>query len=69
MRSANRSLNLHAGVGYDVLVDILCRTCPTHVVQLLSSSAKKNLPHCRFWDVSSKAKTLYLKSAVEESAK
>jgi hypothetical protein len=27
------------------------------------------LPHGRFWDVSSKAKTLYLKSAVEESAK
>jgi hypothetical protein len=69
MRSANRSPNLHAGVGYDVLVDILCRTSPTHVVQLLSSSAKKNLPHGRFWDVSSKAKMLYLKSAVEESAK
>jgi polynucleotide 5'-hydroxyl-kinase GRC3/NOL9 len=65
-------INTHGwlkGVGYDVLVNILCRTCPTHVVQLLSSSAKKNLPHGRFWDVSSKAKTLYLKSAVEESPK
>lgn len=58
----------HAGVGFDVLVDILSCTFPTHVVQLLTSSSKKNLPHGRFWDASARAKTLYVESAVEESA-
>ena len=58
----------HAGVGFDVLVNILSCTSPTHVVQLLTSSSKKNLPHGRFWDASARAKTLYVESSVEESA-
>lgn len=54
------------GIGYDVVVDILNSTSPTHVVQVLASSEKKNLPRNKFWDEMSTAETIYVESAVEK---
>ena len=54
-----------AGIGFDVVADILRCTSPTHVVQLLTNSVKKDLPCGKFWDESSEAKTLYIESAVK----
>lgn len=54
-----------AGIGFDVVAQILRCTSPTHVVQLSTNSGKKDLPCGKFWDESSEAKTLYIESAVE----
>lgn len=62
-------INTHGwvkGIGYDVIVDILNSTVPTHVVQVLASSKKRNLPRNKFWDESSMAETVYVESAVEK---
>lgn len=37
------------GLGFDLLADILRILAPTHVVQVLSASANKNLPAGNFW--------------------
>ncbi|KAG0593176.1 hypothetical protein KC19_1G309000 [Ceratodon purpureus] len=61
-------INTHGwvkGIGYDVIVDILKATSPTHVVQLLANSKKKNLPRDKFWDETSSAVTIHMESAVE----
>jgi len=59
-------LSFLAGIGYDVVVDILNSTYPTHVVQVLANSVKKNLPRNKFWDETSTAQTIYVESAVEK---
>lgn len=38
-----------AGVGYDMLVDMLKRMAPTHVVKINISAQSKNLPDGAFW--------------------
>lgn len=38
-----------AGVGYDILVDMLKYITPTHVVKINISASSKNLPAGRFW--------------------
>lgn len=38
-----------AGVGYDILADMLKCITPTHVVKINISAASKNLPAGRFW--------------------
>ena len=58
-------LEFLTGIGYDVIVDILKATSPTHVVQLLANSKKKNLPRDKFWDETSSAVTIHMESAVE----
>jgi hypothetical protein len=41
-------------------------TSPTHVVQVLANSEKKNLPRNKFWDGTSSAVTIHVESAVEK---
>lgn len=38
-----------AGIGYDVLVDMLKHIAPTHVVNICISAQSKNLPSGAFW--------------------
>lgn len=38
-----------AGIGYDVLVDILKHISPSHVVNICISAKRKNLPSGAFW--------------------
>lgn len=38
-----------AGVGYDILVDMLRYITPTHVVKINISAERKNLPAGAFW--------------------
>jgi polynucleotide 5'-hydroxyl-kinase GRC3/NOL9 len=38
-----------AGVGYDILVDMLKYIVPTHVVKINISAESKNLPAGAFW--------------------
>lgn len=38
-----------AGIGYDILVDILKYICPSHVVKIRISAETKNLPAGAFW--------------------
>ena len=40
---------LYAGIGYDILVDMLKYIAPTHVVKINISSKSKNLPGGSFW--------------------
>lgn len=38
-----------AGVGYDILVDMLKYMSPSHVVKICISAERKNLPAGAFW--------------------
>ncbi|CAM6093296.1 unnamed protein product [Calypogeia fissa] len=66
-------INTHGwikGIGYDVLVDILRHTSPTHVVQFTSQLENKNLPAGKFWESSidsDKTTLLCIESAAEGS--
>lgn len=68
-------INTHGwiqGVGFDVLVEILRYTMPTHVVQILLRTSSKNLPGGRFWDLEHnsmfKFELLYIDSVVGGSS-
>lgn len=58
------------GIGYDLLVEILRYTSPTHVVQILISAERKNLPSGMFWldgNAEGSAKLIEIHAAQNES--
>ncbi|KAG6553764.1 hypothetical protein Mapa_004679 [Marchantia paleacea] len=64
-------INTHGwlkGVGYDVLVNILRHTSPTHLVHINSNGGNNNLPTGQFWESSSGTNStvmLYIENALE----
>ena len=61
-----------AGIGYDILVDMLKYISPTHVVKICISTESKNLPVGVFWldeDDSTSTTIIEVNSARQDSFK
>lgn len=64
-------INTHGwikGLGLDVLIDILRYTVPTHVVDVQSAKANKNLPPGNFWETTMEplSRVHYIPTAVPD---
>ena len=64
-------LTWRAGVGFDVLANIIGHVMPTHVIQIRTKSARRNLPTNQFWKSKETKKfpeLLFVDSVIEDHA-